>query len=221
MPLAISSTSTGDTPRLPFPRLARWRYTFPMETLPDHQQRVSTPEREQAISRLQDAYIRGQLSEHELGERIDRALSAVVKVDLSGLVGDLPALAPAASVSVVRSPWWRRQKKGESIYKATVRKNGAWTVPEMYKSSIYKGMLVLDLRHAVLTSPDTLIELNAYKSRVAILVPPEFRVEVEGNPYKGSLENLTNGGVPGGPRVLVRGSMYKSSVVVTGGQYEE
>jgi hypothetical protein len=38
-----------------------------METLPDTQHRVSAPEREHAISRLQEAYIRGQLSEDELG----------------------------------------------------------------------------------------------------------------------------------------------------------
>src|SRR5208282_4085081 len=184
-----------------------------METLPDTQHRVSTSEREHAISRLQEAYIRGQLSEHELGERIDRALSAVVKVDLTDLVRDLPALAPAAPVVAVRSPWWRR-RKDENVYKSTVRKNGAWMVPVVFRSHVYKGMLILDLRQAVLSERETVIEINAYKSRVAIIVPPEYRIELEGTAFKGSMENLSTGGLPGAPRLLVHGSAYMSSLIV-------
>jgi hypothetical protein len=185
-----------------------------METLSDTQHRVSTPEREHAISRLQEAYIRGQLSEDELGERIDRALTAVVKVDLTDLVSDLPALAPTAPVVAVRSPWWRR-RKDENVYKSTVRKSGAWTVPAVFRSHVYKGMLILDLRQAVLSAAETVIELNAYKSRVAIIVPPEYVIELEGTAFKGSMENLTTGGLPGAPRLMVHGSAYKSSVIVT------
>jgi hypothetical protein len=185
-----------------------------METLPDTQHRVSTPEREHAISRLQEAYIRGQLSEDELGERIDRALTAVVKVDLTGLVSDLPAPVPAAPVAAVRSPWWRR-RKDEGVYKSTVRKNGAWTVPALFRPQVYKGTLILDLRQARLSAAETVIELDAYKSRVAIIVPPEYAIELECSAYKGSMENLTTGGLPGAPRILVRGSAYKSSVIVT------
>jgi hypothetical protein len=185
-----------------------------METLPDTQHRISTPERERAISRLQEAYIRGQLSEDELGERIDRALAAVVKVDLADLVSDLPALAPAAPAAAVRFPWWRR-RKDENVYKSTVRKNGAWTVPAVFRSHVYKGMLILDLRQAALSAAETVIELDAYKSQVAIIVPPEYCIELEGTAFKGSMENLTSGGLPGSPRLLVHCSAYKSSVIVT------
>ena len=184
-----------------------------METLPDTQHRVSTTEREHTISRLQEAYIRGQLSDHELGEPIARVLTAVVKVDLTDLVSDLPALAPTVPVVAVRSPWWRR-RNDENVYKSTVRKNGAWTVPAVFRPHVYKGILILDLRQAVLSAAETVIELNAYKSRVAIIVPPEYCVELEGTAFKGSMENLTTGGLPGAPRLLVRGSAHKSSVIV-------
>jgi hypothetical protein len=153
-----------------------------METFPDTQNRVSTSEREHTISRLQEAYIRGQLSDRELGERIDRALTAVVKVDLTELVGDLPVPVQAARVVAVRSPWWRR-RKDENIYKSTVRKTGAWTVPPVFPTRVYKGMLILDLRQAVLSATETVIELNAYKSRVAIIVPPEYNIELEGTAF--------------------------------------
>jgi hypothetical protein len=186
-----------------------------MEKLPEVQLRVSTRERETAISRLQEAYIRGQLSDHELGERIDRALTAVVAADLSALVGDLPAFTTPVQVAAVRSPWWRRKGENQSVYKSTVRKNGAWTVPPVFRSHVYKGMLVLDLRQAVLSADETVIQLNVYKSRVAILVPPEYGVVLDGTAYKGTMENLTTGGVAGAPTILVRGSAYKSSVVVT------
>jgi hypothetical protein len=184
-----------------------------METLPDTQHRVSSAEREVAISRLQEAYIRGQLSERELGERIDRALGALVKVQLTELVSDLPALAPAAPFVAVRAPWWRR-RKGESVYKSTVRKNGAWVVPPLYRSRVYKGMLILDLRQAILSANETVLELNAYKSRVAIIVPPEYNIELEGHAYKGSMENLSTRGLPGAPRFLIHGSAYKGSIIV-------
>jgi hypothetical protein len=184
-----------------------------METLPDTQHRVTALEREQAISRLQEAYIRGQLSEDELGGRIDRALAAVVKLDLSDLVSDLPALPPAAPAEAVPSTRRRRPKEA-GVYKSTVRKNGAWTVPALFQQRVYKGVLILDLRQALLSSADTVIELDAYKSRVAIIVPPEYCVQTEGNPYKGSLDNRTSGGIPGSPRILVRGSYYKSIVIV-------
>jgi hypothetical protein len=199
-----------------------------METLPDPQHRVSVAERENAVSRLQDAYIRGQLSEHELGERIDRALGAVVALDLADLVKDLPAPAPvpvpAATAETLPSPWWRRRRggriarttgrKGYDIYKSTIRKNGAWSVPALFRSRVYKGVLILDLRHAVLSAAQTIFELDAYKSRVAVIVPPECSVELEGNAYKGSMENITAGGLPGGPRLLIRCSPYKGTIIV-------
>jgi hypothetical protein len=185
-----------------------------METLPEPHHRVSSHEREQTISRLQEAYIRGQLSDHELGERIDRALAAVVRHDLADLVGDLPVPVQAAPVVAVRSPWWRRIKD-ENVYKSTVRKSGIWTLPAVFRTRVYKGMIILDLRQAVLSAEDTLIELNAYKSRVAIIVPPEYCIELEGSAYKGSMENLTTGGIPGAPRLLVHASAYKSTVIVT------
>jgi hypothetical protein len=203
-----------------------------MDNLPDTQHRVTGTERELAISRLQDAYIRGQLSEHELGERIDRALGAVVALDLADLVKDLPAPAPApasaavpaASAGTLPSPWWRRRgagkvsrvkgRKGYDVYKSTVRKNGAWSVPPVYASSAYKSVLILDLRQAVLSAAQTVIELDAYKSQVAVIVPPEYGVELEGSPYKGSMQNLTSGGQPDAPRLLIRSKNYKSSIIV-------
>jgi hypothetical protein len=195
-----------------------------METLPDTQLRVSVAERELAISRLQDAYIRGQLSEHELGERIDRALSAVVRPELTDLVSDLPALPQAAPAEEVRSPWWRRcrdrkvakskGRKGYDVYKSAVRKNGAWTVPALFRSRVYKGELILDLRQAILSSAETVLELEAYKSRLLVIVPPEYEVELEGSAYKGSMENRSAGGLPGGPRLLIRCSPYKGSIIV-------
>jgi hypothetical protein len=201
-----------------------------METLPDPQHRVTGAERENAISRLQDAYIRGQLGERELGERIDRALGAVVALDLADLVKDLPVPAPApapvpaAPDETVPSPWRRRRRarklarvkgrKGYDVYKSTVRKNGTWSVPAQYQSRVYKGVLILDLRQAALSSARTVIDLDAYKSRVAVIVPPEYSVELEGSPYKGSMENLSSGGRPDGPRLLIRCKNYKSFIIV-------
>ncbi len=201
-----------------------------MEPLPETQHRVSSAERDSAVGRLQDAYIRGQLGERELGERIDRALSAVVKRDLDALVVDLPALPEAAPAiqavpaDAVRLPWWRRRKdgkiakpkgrKGYDIYKAVIRKSGVWELPALFRSRVFKGVLILDLRQAILSAERTVIELDAHKSRVTVIVPPEYNVELEVDAFKGRAENFSTGGLPGAPRILVRGSAFKGEVVV-------
>jgi hypothetical protein len=87
-------------------------------------------------------------------------------------------------------------------------------VPPLYRSYVYKGMLILDLRQALLSASETTLELNAYKSHVAIIVPPEYNIEIEGSAYKGRMENLSTGGLPGAPRLLIRGSAYKGSIIV-------
>jgi hypothetical protein len=66
--------------------------------------RVSHADRDQVVATLQDAFVAGMLTRHELDTRVSRALDARTRGDLAVLTGDLPpgpagvgpAAAPAA-----------------------------------------------------------------------------------------------------------------------------
>jgi hypothetical protein len=180
--------------------------------------RVSTRDREAAVDRLQTAFIEGYLAEAELGPRIDRALAARVRGDLAGVLGDLPQVplvvppAPVAAVprDVGTGAWTQ-------VYKNALRQAGPWTVAPRNRSLVYKGALVLDLTQATLTSDRTDFLIEGYKSRIEVVVPRGVRVEVRGSAFKGGWTDATSGGAPGGPVVVLRGNLYKSTVIVREG----
>ena len=178
--------------------------------------RVSTRERDAAVDRLQSAYIDGYLGENELGNRIEKALGAQQRSDLTVLLGDLPATRLPA---VVRPEVPGQAPKGElvTVHKQALRKAGPWQVPAKSRNVVYKGELVLDLTEATLTSDRTEIHIEGYKSDVEVVVPPGVRVEVQGTSYKGDWTNTLPAGAPSDPVVILKGSLYKAKVVVRRG----
>ena len=177
--------------------------------------RVSTKDREAAIERLQAAFLNDRLTDTELGERIDRALSAKVVGDLDAVLADLPAEA------ALPSPWRAGAPapspvKSVNTYKGSAVQGGLWTVPPQFKSQAYKAHQTIDLTKAALSGPRTEIVVGAYKSTVVVVVPPGMAVEMQGSSHAGSWVDETNGGTPGGPLIVVKGSGYKSTIVVKG-----
>jgi len=175
--------------------------------------RVSTKDRDAAVERLQAAYLNDRLSDTELGERIERALAAKVGGDLDALLADLPAeVAPLGSWgdgAPAPSP-----VKSMNTYKGSAVQGGNWTVPAQFKSQGYKAQQTIDLTKAVLSGPRTEILVGVYKSAVVVVVPRGMAVEMQGSSYAGSWVDETNGGTPGGPLLVVRGSGYKSTITV-------
>jgi hypothetical protein len=67
----------------------------------DPQLRVSDVERQRVVAALQAHTAAGRLSLDEFGERVDRALAAVTRAELSAVTSDLPAepVPPAGSAA--------------------------------------------------------------------------------------------------------------------------
>ena len=76
----------------------------------DPNMRVSDAERSEMADILSKHYADGRLDEAEFKSRLDRAMSAKTRADLSGLLGDLPPLHPGAPPRprrmVARRLWW-------------------------------------------------------------------------------------------------------------------
>jgi len=64
--------------------------------VPDPTMRVGDAERNQVADALSQHFSDGRLDANELKERLDRAIGAKTRGDLSGLLTDLPTLAPPA-----------------------------------------------------------------------------------------------------------------------------
>jgi len=63
---------------------------------PDPTMRVGDAERNQVADALSQHFTDGRLDHSELKERLDKAIGAKTRGDLSGLLSDLPTLAPPA-----------------------------------------------------------------------------------------------------------------------------
>jgi hypothetical protein len=178
--------------------------------------RVTTEEREAAVENLQAAYTRGQLEESELDDRIKRTLTAKVRSELLGLLADLPAPlsdAPPSPRRFAARSWANLTAHGSAVHRT-----GAWSVPPVLRSFVYKGSMVLDLRQAVLESPDPIFKVIAYKGVVEIIVPRGYRIQMQGSAYKGHWDDLTEGAASDAPLITLKGFAYKGSLVVRNGE---
>jgi hypothetical protein len=66
----------------------------------DASTRASDDERSRTVDRLQQAHVEGRLTSDEAAERIEAALRAKTRGDLTALTQDLPGTAPGAVVPV-------------------------------------------------------------------------------------------------------------------------
>ena len=157
--------------------------------------RASDQDREAVLQRLQAGFAEGRLDDDEFDRRMRAALTARTSADLAPLLDDLPAVAggrPAVADAPGRRP-----------------------VPERFTSVVYKGSGLLDLRAAELTAHVTTVVAVAYKSQVAVLVPPGIRVEMEGfGVSKGwsADEEWESQLPPDAPVVHIRGIAYQGAI---------
>lgn len=72
--------------------------------LPSAGQRVSPPEREPVVERIQQAYAEGRLDEEELDLRLHLAMTVKTRADLNALLADLTPALPAGPGPVQADP---------------------------------------------------------------------------------------------------------------------
>jgi len=167
----------------------------------------------QAAHLLSDAAAQGTISMTEYEARLSRAYAATTYNELSRLSADLPGAtgmttrrggpchpAPSTLLLAILSGFERR---------------GRWNVPKRMTTFALWGGGVVDLRYADFTSPEVEIHTYSIMGGQTILVPPEINVDLRGVGVMGTFDHLDTGeGLPGAPRVKVRGFSLWGKVAV-------
>ncbi|WP_327589446.1 DUF1707 domain-containing protein [Nonomuraea sp. NBC_00507] len=160
------------------------------------QMRVSDDDRERTTRRLQQAFTEGRLTQLELEDRLEVALTARTYGDLLGLITDLPD-----EQSQVDDVIDLESKNGN------LKRSGDWAVPRRLRVSSKYGSVELDFSEAVIAHPVVDVELDLTYGSAKIILPEGGVASVDAFRSDYGYPKST---VPSRPRP---GSLY---VVVTG-----
>jgi hypothetical protein len=80
------------------------------------------------------------------------------------------------------------ERRGAVSVLSSYERDGDWIVPRHFRAVAFFGSVELDLTQARVGPGVSEIELVAAMGSVTILVPPELRLECEGEPLVGSFE---------------------------------
>jgi hypothetical protein len=152
--------------------------------------RISDDDRHRVADVLRQAAGEGRLDIEELDARLEAAYAAKTYADLVPITGDLPVTAldqqtavrrPAAALPAVRyaSSW---------AVMGSASRRGVWEIGESYTAVGVMGGIDLDLREAVFTARETVINVYAYWAGVDIVVDEHTRVVVDGIGVMGAFE---------------------------------
>jgi hypothetical protein len=123
---------------------------------------------------------------------------------------------PVAHSSVI-SPTLVPDRRGAVAIMAGVKRDGDWIVPRLFRAFAFWGGMEIDLTAARLGPGVTQIEVVCIMGDVTILVPPELRVECEGDPIMASFEierQISSTTSPEAPLIRVTGTAFWGSVEV-------
>jgi hypothetical protein len=107
--------------------------------------------------------------------------------------------------------------RGATAFLSAVTRAGDWILPRLFRGVTFWGSLDLDLTNARLGAGTSHIELMVIMGSVTILVPPDVRVECDGDPFLGSFElqgQRNSAPAPDAPTIRISGSVYLGSVEV-------
>ncbi|MFG6197169.1 DUF1707 domain-containing protein [Nonomuraea sp. JJY05] len=169
------------------------------------QMRVSNEDRERTAQQLQHAFAEGRLTQLELEDRLEIALTARTYGDLLGLIDDLPVDQPQDDVVELES------KNGH------IKRAGDWAVPRRLRAASKYGSVELDLSEAVITHPVVDIELDLAYGSAKIILPDGAVANVDA--FRSDWGHVHTSDVPGRPRagavhVVISGRTKYGSLAV-------
>lgn len=201
------------------------------ETRDQRAMRASDADREQVADVLRQAASDGRLSLTELEDRIEALYAAKTYADFEPVIRDLPgdlplppsatlarraSAAPAPPPSSGRIGGVASSREAKVVFSG-IQKRGDWVVPQHYRIKAIFGGADLDLREASLEAVEVEINIKAVFGGVNIIVPPDIRVQVDGDGVFGAFNDDTSRGAqpgPGAPLVRITGKAVFGGVNV-------
>jgi hypothetical protein len=189
------------------------------------QMRISDDDRHRVAEFLRESAGEGRIDMEELDERLGQAYAAKVYADLVPIVADLPGSSPVVPVHrgstaprQAGSVPERRFETSIAIMSGSSRK-GVWEVGATHAALALMGGVELDLREAVFSTGETVINAYAVMGGVDITVNAHTRVVVDGIGIMGGFEQgrdkVPADLGPDSPVVRVRGVALMGGVSVT------
>jgi hypothetical protein len=80
------------------------------------------------------------------------------------------------------------ERRGTRAFMASIRFDGDWTLPRLFRAIAFMGEVKIDLTRARIGAGVSHIELRVIMGNVTILVPPELRMECDVEPFIGSFD---------------------------------
>lgn len=189
--------------------------------------RISDTDRHAVAEVLREAAGEGRLDVEELEERLEATYAAKVYADLVPILADLPGTSPFPNTPAVRgraAPAYPVSMEDLPRYTGSLAimggqdRKGVWVVPSVHTAFTLMGGIGLDLREAVFSSPEVVINANAVMGGIDIIVNAHTRVLVEGLGIMGAFEEgrakVDPELGPGSPLVRVRGLALMGAVTV-------
>lgn len=135
--------------------------------------------------------------------RYDKPVSGVPPVPLSN-----PMLVPSDMVPPIR---------GATAFLSSQTRGGDWILPRLFRAVAFWGSVDIDLSRARMGPGTSTIELMVIMGSVTVIIPPDVRVEVDGDPFLGSFDVIgqnNSAPAPDAPTIRVTGSAIVGSVEV-------
>jgi hypothetical protein len=174
--------------------------------------RASDADRDAAASALADAVAAGRLSLAEHNTRLDALFSAATAGQVAAVTADLPAL-PARRGALYRAVDPHRCV----VIGGSARRVGRFAIGRFCSVTAAFGGLDLDLRAAVPSQEEITLTVRSVAARVAITVPPGWRVvnQVFVAGRRQAMDDRE--GKPGQPVLRLSGACLGGTFVLTQG----
>jgi hypothetical protein len=145
--------------------------------------RASHMDREQAVELLRVAAGDGRLTEQELDERLEVALTARTGSELEALTADLPTAADLAADALGSGP---KDLIRIHCHSGAAKRDGRWFVPKRMEVRVTSGSVTLDFTEAVVSHPSLLVDADVTSGRLILVTKPGVVVDTDDVAASGS-----------------------------------
>ena len=180
--------------------------------------RASDAERDRVAMVLADALATGRLTPEEHAERLEATYHARTRGELVPLTRDLPE--PTAGTGAEAAPPQPDSPPVVALF-SKIRRGGQWPVPPHTVIRARFGAAVVDLRHAVFTRHEVVIDAGGFCGKVILVVPDNAQVYDVGSALFGkrSLPGGRGPKEPGGPVIRITGRSVLGHLRVSRGGF--